>query len=161
MLAIRSGKKVHTTSYSISDFASKKECMDFVIKERAKKSHELGLTRNEIRFIDKNTIEVKLTQNKTFKIDAKYLPLVNKYPLQAKAKKEKSITRFYVVAQDKKKTFKFSDLLNNYKFAQYINGNTMDLLESNMKEFGLEYKIVDTVFLISEIFDFVISERLG
>jgi hypothetical protein len=141
MLRISDGKKIHTTSYSINDFPSKEECLKHVEKERIKKSRELGLTRNEIRFINKNTIEIQLTKDKTFITDAKKLELVNKYPLQAKAKKEKSVTRYYVIAQDKKKTFKFTNLLNNYKFVEYINGNTLDLREKNMKEFGLEYKV--------------------
>ena len=136
LLTFSNGKKVHNFSYSIGDFESKKKCLKFVEKEKIKKSHELGLTRNEIRFINENIIEVKLTKNKTFITDAKHLNIVNKYPLQAKAKREKGITRYYVYAQDKKKTFKFTKLITKYKIVEYINGNTLDLREINMKEFG-------------------------
>ena len=59
-------------------------------KEQIRLSHEFGVTRNEIRFIGKNTIEVKLTQDKTFITDAKFLNLINKYPLQARLKKNQS-----------------------------------------------------------------------
>lgn len=135
-LRILNGNKVHNFSYSIGNFESKEECLKFVEKEKIEKSHELGLTRNEIRFINENIIEVKLTKNKTFITDAKHLNIVNKYPLQAKAKREKGITRYYVYAQDKKKTFKFTKLITKYKIVEYINGNTLDLREINMKEFG-------------------------
>ena len=144
MLVIAStlGKKFNA-SYSIASYPSKEKCREFVEKQREIKSHELGLTRNELRFIDPNTIEVQLTQDKTFITDAKHLDIVNKYPLQTKAKKEKDIIRYYAMAQDKKKCFKFTDLITNYKIVQYINGNTLDLREVNMKEFGLGL-IVDT-----------------
>ncbi|XWV26252.1 HNH endonuclease [Tupanvirus soda lake] len=141
-LRISNGKKVYNFSYPISNFSSKTECLKHVEQERIKKSHELGLTRNEIRFIDKDTIDVKLTGDKTFKTDAKFLKIVNKYPLQAKSKREKGITRFYVVAQDKKKTFQFTKLITNFKIVEYVNGNTLDLREINMKEFGFGINVV-------------------
>lgn len=130
------GSKNH--SYRIADFKSEKDCLKHVERERIKLSHEYGLTRNEYRHIDANTIEVQLTQGKTFVTDAENTTIVNKYPLQAKKKKEKGTDRFYVVAQDKKKAFKFSDLLNNYKIVEYIDGNTMNLKKSNLKEFGID-----------------------
>lgn len=140
-LRISKGKDVKCYTFMVSQYGSRDACLKKAEKERERLSHEWGLTRNEIRFINKNTIEVKLTQDKTFITDAKNLNVVNKYPLQAKAKKEKDVTRYYVIAQDKKKTFKFSDLLNDYKFVEYINGNTLDLRESNMKEFGIGFKV--------------------
>jgi hypothetical protein len=143
LLSFSKGKKRHSFTYSVGNFDSKEECMKHVENEKIKKSRELGLTRNEIRFINKDTIEVKLTQNKTFKTDAKYLKIVNKYPLQAKAKKEKEITRYYVLGQDKKKTFQFTNLITNYEIVEYINGNTLDLRDINMKEFGFGIKVVE------------------
>ena len=71
-----------------------------------------GLTRNEIRYIDANTIEVKLTQNYVMKTDANLLDYVEKYPLNIKTKKEKSTVRHYVMAQDKKRAFPFTDLMD-------------------------------------------------
>lgn len=35
-----------------------------MLKWRAAKSNEMGLTRNQIRYLDEDTIEVKLTQEK-------------------------------------------------------------------------------------------------
>lgn len=140
-------------TFKIKDFASKEECEAHVEKIKSEKSNELGLTRNRVRFLDKNTIEIQLTCDKTFITDAKNLGIVNKYPLFAKPKKEKGITRYYVTAQDYKKKpgvkakkiqFLFTDLLNDYKIVQYINGNSLDLRECNMKEFGLGYSTVTT-----------------
>lgn len=136
--------KADTQSYSFSNFSSKEECWKFVEQERIKKSHESGLTKNEIRFLDKNTIEVKLTQGKTFITDAENLDIVNVFSLHARSKKEKNgIIRWYVIAQAGKPQFPFTDLICDYEIVEYVNGNTLDLREINLKEFGLGYKVND------------------
>lgn len=131
------GGKTITNSYKISDFKSKVLCLEHTEKMREEISREMDLTRNEIRFLSKNKIEVKLTQDKTFIMDVKYIDLVNKYPLQAKLKTEGKIKRYYVYYQDKKHAAAFAHLLTNFKIVDYINGNTLDLRECNLKEFGI------------------------
>ena len=70
-----------------------------------------GIPRGSIRNWNTTVYEVKITQGKTFITDSENLELVNKYPLQAKAKKERNgPTRFYVMYQVKKKVNKFPDL---------------------------------------------------
>lgn len=161
LIISRPKQKQLSFTFRDKDYPSKKACEDAAKKFKMEKSHELGLTVNEIRFIDKNTIEVNLTRGKTFITDAKNLDIVNKFPLFAKEKKEKDKPgHFYVTAQktipkknndtkkSKKKSitvqFLFTNLLNNYKIVQYINGNTLDLRECNMKEFGLGYSTAKT-----------------
>ena len=53
-------------------------------------SDENDLTRNKIRYLDKNTIEVKLTQDKIMKTDSKFIKEVEKYPINVKSKKTKN-----------------------------------------------------------------------
>lgn len=139
-------------SYPISNFKSRKECIKFVEEEKIKKSHELGLTKNEVRFLDKNTIEVNLSQGKTFITDAKNLEIVNAYSLHAKSKKEKNaMIRWYVIAQIKKTPYQFTNFITNYKIVEYVNNNTLDLREINMKEFGLDYKVKNNIREINDI----------
>jgi hypothetical protein len=95
-----------------------------------------GMTRNQIRYIDANTIEVILTQDCIMQTDANLLQFVEKYPLNIKTKKEKTAIRHYVMCQDKKRVFQFTDLICNYKIVEYINGDTLDLKLENLKEFG-------------------------
>lgn len=57
-------KKKETFCFSIKDYDSKEECLKATIKERDKISHNWGITRNEIRYIDEDTIEVQLTQGR-------------------------------------------------------------------------------------------------
>ena len=110
------------------------------------------MTRNQIRYIDKDTIEVKLTNDQIMKIDAKYLNKVQLYPLQAKPKKEKNKISFYVLYQNKKiKTGRFIDLIGDYKILQFKNGNTLDLRECNIKEFGAVDKVQKTQNISNEI----------
>jgi hypothetical protein len=131
------GGKTITNSYKISDFKSKALCLAHAEKMREEISREMDLTRNEIRFLSKNKIEVKLTQDKTFIMDAKHIDIVNTYPLQAKLKTDGKTKTYYVYYQDKKHAAAFAHLLTNFKIVDYINGNTMDLRERNLKEFGI------------------------
>lgn len=73
--------------------------------------------------------------------DANLLQQVEKYPLNIKAKKEKTTTRYYVMCQDIKKVFPFTDLIRDFKIVEYIDGNTLNLKINNLKEFG---SIIDT-----------------
>lgn len=154
-LEIDSGGQKDNQSYKVIDYGSHEECMKQVLKDRLKKSHDLGLTRNEIRFLGEKIIEVQLTQGKTFITDGENLELVNKYPLQARAKKEKGKIRYYVMYQDKKKVNKFSDLLNKKfinKQVQYVNGNTLDLRKANMKISGLDFHTANKAEELSDAY---------
>lgn len=106
------------------------------LKTQMEISDENDLTRNKIRYLDKNTIEVKLTQDKIMKTDSKFIKEVEKYPINVKSKKTKNGDVFYVMCQDKKHSFPFTDLICKYKNIRYINGDTLDLRESNFSEFG-------------------------
>lgn len=110
--------------------------------EFAKKtSDECGLTRNQIRYIDENTIEVQLTQDKVMKTDAKFIGQIELYPLQAKARHDKKKSDedklYYVYYQDKKVTHKLTDLIfPEHKTISFRNGHGLDLRSANIKELG-------------------------
>lgn len=127
----KSAAKSFNFSQYTNKAVAKKAAKNFCYKT----SEEAGQIRNKIRYLDKDTIEVKLTKDKTFKTDAKHLEKVELYPMNTKVKKEKDIIRYYAVCQDKKKVFLLTDLICDYKIVQYINGDTMDLRECNLKEF--------------------------
>lgn len=135
-----SGKQKSMT-FTFSKYKNRDECWAAAEKERIKISHDLGLTINEIRYTDEDTIEVKLTRGKTFITDAKYIEFVNKYKLFTLVKREKNRTRYYVIAQKKKKKKPFRDFIIKCDKVDYLNGKTLDLRECNLKESGFEYKI--------------------
>lgn len=151
LLRISANGKTHCFSYVISSYPSKEACIKHVEKIREEKSRELGVTRNEIQFVDKNTIKIKLTRDYTFITDASNLHLINQFPLQTKVKKEKGVNRMYVYGQDKKRAFPFTDLLGDFKIVEYVNGNTLDLRKANIKEFGLGFTTAKTNDEINEL----------
>ncbi|AYV85055.1 MAG: HNH endonuclease [Satyrvirus sp.] len=137
---ISSKKKNFYKSYYISNFESKDECYEHAKNIHIKKSHDLGLTTNEIRFINENIIEIQITKNKTFITDAEHFDIVEKYKLHTVTKKEGKINRYYAyVGKNDGGRYPFTDLIVNYKQVDYINGNTLDLRKINLKEFGLGY----------------------
>ena len=93
------------------NYNNKEECYKDCVKKQFEISNNNNLTRNRIRFLDKDTIEVELTQNKYLITDSIFLDKVEKYPVSVKQKADK----FYVVCQDKKKTFAFVNLITNSK----------------------------------------------
>lgn len=134
-----SGKdgKIASKYFLFNDDDEKEEQLKLAEKWKKDKSDELGLTINRIRYIDKNIIEVEITQGKTFKTNAEHIDKVGLYKLSTKVKKEKNNNeRYYVLCMKNKKAFNFTDLICDYKIVQYIDGNTLNLTNKNLKEFG-------------------------
>jgi hypothetical protein len=128
-------------------FATSKYPNAFIMAQNwtMEQSDLLNLTRNKYRYINKDTIEVKLTQDKTFITDSTFatdlvldedenmVPFINKYPLQA----VETRNRFNVEYQIKKDRKMFTKLIvPEYKICEYKNGNSLDLRLNNLKEFG-------------------------
>jgi len=115
---------------------NKEQAYNDAMKFMKNESDKLGLTRNMLRYIDKDTIEVKATQDYTFFTDAKFLNQVEKFSINIKTKKQKNGNRHYVMFQDKKNTKAFVTLITSYKIVEYRDGNTLNLRSNNLKEFG-------------------------
>ena len=116
---------------------NEEEAKKAVEEHKIEKSNEFGFTQNQIRFLDKNTIEVKLTQDKIMVTDAKFIPEIEGVSLQAVEKKvEGDQNRYYAYFQIKKERAPFTQLITKYKIVNYLNGNTLDLRSANMREFG-------------------------
>jgi len=101
-------------------------------------SDEFDLTLNKYRYVDKDTIEVKLVNDpdQTIFTDAKHLPIVNRYNISTKEKKNKDNTKYYVMCREKKKSFTFAQLITDFKAVTYIDGNTLNLRLKNLQEVG-------------------------
>jgi hypothetical protein len=141
--------------FAFSKYKNKQEAYKAAEQKRFELSNSAGLTRNRIRYLDKDTIEVELTQDKTFKTDAKFIDKVETYPMNVKCKSDKIKERYYVMCQDKKNVFQFTDLICNYKIVEYINGDTLDVRESNIKEFGeLKKELIKNTDNISNQYEY-------
>jgi hypothetical protein len=117
-------------------------------------SDQYDLTRNKIRYLDKDTIEVKLTQDKIMTTDSKFIKEVEQYPIITKIKKTNNSEKYYAICQDKKKTFPFSDLITNYKNIKFKNNDGLDLRLKNISEFG-EIKVDQTILNDNESYDII------
>ncbi len=100
---------------------------------RKQKSDQFGITRNQIRHINKDLIEVKLSNDMTMKTNTRYKDKVLKYPLVVKTKKGTNSTKYYVLCQDKKNQFPFTNLICDFEQVEYINGDTLDLTFNNLR----------------------------
>ena len=133
------GQKQINKIFSFSKYGTKANAKKEADKWCQELSDKLGLTRNQIRYINKDIIEVQLTQDKIMKTNAKFIDKVELYPLNIKTKKSKTDStkdRHYVMCQNIKEVFPFTDLICKYKIVEYINGDSLDLREENLKEFG-------------------------
>jgi hypothetical protein len=101
---------------------------------RYEQSELWGTTRNKLRYLDRDTIEVKLTQDKVMKTDAKFIDEVQKYTLETKAKQEDGKIRYYAVCDNKGHTFPFTNLICDFISIKYINADPLDLRLVNLKE---------------------------
>jgi hypothetical protein len=99
------------------------------------KKHHIPI--NQIRYIDKDTIEVRIINDITFKTDAIFFDIVQEHKIHIKEKKEKNGTiRQYVTCQTKKQAFTFASKICNYKSIKYKDGNHFNLKLSNLTEVG-------------------------
>lgn len=99
---------------------------------RKKTLDDNNLTINQYRYIDEDTIQVKLIGGKIMITDAKYLPIINKYNMRTK-KSKKNGDKFYVDCGNNKKGFTFAKRISGFKQAKYINGNSLDVRLCNLK----------------------------
>ena len=127
------GKQL-VNSFKISSYGSKKETLKNVKRYMSEQSERLGLNRNQLRYISKDIIEVKLPNGQIMKTDAKHINKVLKYPFRTNTKKNEDNIKYYVMCQDGKKAFQFSNLICDYEQVEYINGDTLDLRLENLKE---------------------------
>jgi len=97
-------------------------------------SNKLNLTKNKIRYLNKDTIEVQVTNNINFIADAKYLDKVQSHLIIAKAKKTKTKTTYYIMCRkfSCKTLFPFTHFIYNDNPIEYIDGNTLNLKSSNI-----------------------------
>jgi len=138
-------------TFNIKKFnGNKEETLTRAHEFMKKTSDDKGLTRNRIRYINEDTIEVEVSDDKIMKTDAIFIEFVEKYPLCIKTKKNKDGTeKYYVLSQDIKKQFNFTSLICDYGTVGYKNGNSLDIRYDNLINLSKVNKINDD----DDIFD--------
>ena len=93
----------------------------------------LNKITNKYRYVNYNTIEVQLTQDKTFITDNKFLDLINKYKIGLKH--DKRYDKYYITYVESPKVNKlFVELAFGMLRPKLSNGCDFDLREENLIE---------------------------
>lgn len=129
-------EKQYSKTFTFSVYGGKENAEKEASKWRLDEAIKLNQVDNQIRYLDKDTIEVKLTKGKTMKTDAKHIDKVQKYSMHAKYREpnsENAVGRWYAVCQNKKESaFNFGQLICNCNKISFLNGDSLDLRESNL-----------------------------
>ena len=122
------------------------ECIDKSdCEEKAKKYlydyyDNLNKISNKYRYVNYNTIEVQLTQDKTFITDSKFIDLINRYRIGLKH--DKRYDKYYITYVESPKVNKlFVELAFGMLRPKLFNGCDFDLREENLIETD-NYKLI-------------------
>lgn len=123
-------------------FSNDKEKTEIEAQKFMKQQSDLaGLTKNMIKYIDKDTIEVDLGHvDKHIMItDAKFIDIIQSYFLR--------YTNSHVMYQSNKHTGIFSSLISKFSKTTYIDGNILNCRMSNIQnaKVGEELEDTDTI----------------
>ncbi len=92
-----------------------------------------GLTRNQIRIISDQVIEVKLTQDQIMKTDYKFINLIQKHNLFS-TKSSSPDAKYYVSIEVNGKLEKFHKHITDFDMVDHIDRNPMNNCLSNLRK---------------------------
>jgi hypothetical protein len=101
-------------------------------KWRLSTSYQLGLTKNLVKILDNDIIEIKIRDNYTTTTDFKFINLAQKYFMCLT--RSKGQTEYYVGASVDNKLVRFHGLLTGYDFVDHIDRNPMNNCLSNLRK---------------------------
>jgi hypothetical protein len=113
---------------------NKQQKYDELNKIRMKLSDDLKLTRNKYRFIDNDTIEVKLDKDdQTFITDSKFISIINEHTLFV-VKSSNDNAKYYVGMLIDGKNKCFHNYITGYNFVDHIDRNPLNNKLSNLRD---------------------------
>lgn len=111
--------------------ADKQDCIVQAKKYLYEYFDKLNKVINKYRYINSNTIEVQLSQDKTFLTDSKNIELINNYRIGLKH--DKRYDKYYITYVESPKVNKlFTELAFGISRARVSNGCDLDLREINV-----------------------------
>lgn len=125
--------KSTSKSFSFSKYKSQEEAYNEAQKYLYNKSTELGLTRNRIKVIDENTIEVELTKEYVMKTDMKFSDLVQKYTIVS-TKGGRETAKYYASLSINNKLIYFHKHITGFDMTDHIDRNPMNNTLINLKK---------------------------
>ena len=133
---IKINNKSKSKSFAFSKYKSKDEAKQMAKQYQIEISNKYNLTRNRIKIIDNNTIEVKLDNNLIMKTDIQFSDLCQKYTIcSSKAGGINCKTNdYYAIISLNNKNILFHKYITNYNMSDHNNRNTLDNRLSNLKD---------------------------
>jgi hypothetical protein len=116
-------KKQHTASFNINNYNDEKEAYKDAKKYQIETSYKLGLTKNLIRILDDDIIEVKISKNNIMKTDMVFIPLIQKIPIFTSMSGNGMV---YSACSVNDINQQFHTLITSFKMVDHINGDTLD-----------------------------------
>lgn len=109
--------------------------------------------KNEIKFIDNETICVNVNNNKNFICDYGHIDYILKYytTLRKKCKSNKE----YIYCCKNNKLISFPKIIMNYQTSKYIDNNTLNLKTNNLKESigRIENKNIEDAYIYFDMYE--------
>lgn len=96
-------------------------------------SDQHGLTKNKIRIINDNVIEVELTQNQIMKTDYKFLDTIQKYNLYSTKSSDEN-SKYYASIDIDGKMHKFHKYITGFEMVDHIDRNPLNNCLSNLRK---------------------------
>jgi len=121
---------------------NKEDCKIKATKYLYEYYDKLDKISNKYRYVNHNTIEIQLSQDKTFITDSKLINLIEKYRIGLKY--DKRYDKYYITYVESSKVNKlFTELAFQISRAKISNGCDFDLRESNVIEMDNEKIILN------------------
>ena len=127
-------KKSISKSFCFSNYNTIEEAKNDALQWQIEKSNELELTRNNIKIIDNDTIEVQISGNLIMKTDIKFADICQKYSICSTRSGSKIEPDNYATFSINNKLILFHKYITNYDMTDHINRNTLDNRLCNLQE---------------------------
>lgn len=124
--------RTSSKTFNIVDYKNSDDAFNEGVRWQKITSYKLNATKNMIKIIDNDTIEVQLTKDKTMLTDMIFLPLIQKIPLCVSTNQRDMIYAAYTYKQKKSITRNFHNLITGFGMVDHVNGNTLDNRLSNL-----------------------------
>jgi hypothetical protein len=130
-MVLKTDEKNYSKYYKFTN-TNKQEKYNELNEIKMKLSDDLGLTKNKYRYIDSDTIEVKLDKEHTFITDSKFIDIVEKNALFI-TKSGNENSKAYVGMMIEKKNKSFHNFITGFNFVDHIDRNPLNNKLSNLR----------------------------
>jgi hypothetical protein len=125
-------KTVVTKTLTFNE-SNKEEMYNKAIEIRNDLSEQYDLTKNKIRIIDGDIIEVKLTKDQIMKTDYKFLDIIQKYPIFS-SKGSKKESKYYAGMEIDGKSHRYHNYITGFEMTDHIDRDPLNNCISNLRE---------------------------